>query len=72
MVTKGVDSVRSNVRNLQDFSPDVTHDRFVNAVAKEFTDFYGGDGIVSTLYCFRLSLLFLVSSHARRSGGRPY
>lgn len=50
MITKGVDSVRSTVRNLQDFSPDVTHDRFVSAVAKEFTDYYGGDGLVSIYY----------------------
>lgn len=40
-MTRGVDSVRSTVRNLQDFVLDVTHRKFVDAVANEFMGEYG-------------------------------
>ncbi|EPS98727.1 hypothetical protein FOMPIDRAFT_1125697 [Fomitopsis schrenkii] len=39
--TKGVESVRSPVRNLQHFNPDVTHERFVDAVVTAFRREYG-------------------------------
>jgi len=41
MITKGVASVRSPVRNLQDFSSDVTHERFVEAMIESFREEYG-------------------------------
>ncbi|KAG5635935.1 hypothetical protein H0H81_009620 [Sphagnurus paluster] len=41
MVTKGVASVRSPVRNLQHFRRDVTHDTFTSAVVNEFQREYG-------------------------------
>ncbi|KAG6856989.1 hypothetical protein H0H87_011083 [Tephrocybe sp. NHM501043] len=40
MVTKGVASVRSPVCNLRQFSPDITHDSFTNAVVDEFRKEY--------------------------------
>ncbi|KAF5365842.1 hypothetical protein D9757_012807 [Collybiopsis confluens] len=43
METKGVASVRSPVRNLQQSYEEVTHDRFVQAVAKAFREEYGVD-----------------------------
>ncbi|KAF5392943.1 hypothetical protein D9757_001081 [Collybiopsis confluens] len=43
METKGVASVRSPVRNLQQSYEEVTHDRFVQAVAKVFREEYGVD-----------------------------
>ena len=46
MHTKGVDSVRSPVRNLRRFNPDVSHEAFVKSVAREFTAVHGGDGEV--------------------------
>jgi len=36
MQTKGVESVRSPVRNLQHFNPQVSHERFVNAAVAAF------------------------------------
>jgi lipoate-protein ligase A len=56
-MTKGVHSVYSPVRNLQDFNPSVTHDDFVRAVAKSFRDRYGGSGKVSFLHLLALSAL---------------
>lgn len=53
MVTKGVASVRSPVRNLHDFGAKVTHDDFIDAVVESFQSEYqlsddvqivGGDG----------------------------
>lgn len=38
--TKGVESVRSPVANLVSFSPHVTHETFVNAVARAFREKY--------------------------------
>ncbi|THU91917.1 Lipoyltransferase and lipoate-protein ligase [Dendrothele bispora CBS 962.96] len=40
METKGVASVRSPVCNLRQFSTNITHDHFVNAVIDEFLDEY--------------------------------
>ncbi len=40
MVTKGVASVRSPVRNLHDFGAKVTHDDFVDAVVESFQSEY--------------------------------
>ncbi|KAJ3788899.1 Lipoyltransferase and lipoate-protein ligase, partial [Lentinula aff. detonsa] len=40
METKGVASVRSPVRNLQQFKPTVTHEAFVDAVIHEFREEY--------------------------------
>ncbi|KAI0732854.1 hypothetical protein C8Q72DRAFT_815227 [Fomitopsis betulina] len=39
--TKGVESVRSPVRNLQHFNPEVTHERFVDAIVTAFRKEYG-------------------------------
>lgn len=44
MVTKGVDSVPSAVRNLTHFSSSITHESFVDAVSEEFRKVYGGGG----------------------------
>ncbi|KAA1466615.1 Lipoyltransferase and lipoate-protein ligase [Dentipellis sp. KUC8613] len=41
MITKGVASVRSPVRNLCDFQPNITHEAFVDAVVQAFRDEYG-------------------------------
>ncbi|KAI0036064.1 hypothetical protein K488DRAFT_76244 [Vararia minispora EC-137] len=41
MVTRGVASVRSPVRNLCCFQPDTTHESFVDAVVREFREEYG-------------------------------
>lgn len=40
METKGVASVRSPVRNLQQYEPSVTHEHFVRAVVESFQDEY--------------------------------
>lgn len=52
-MTKGIDSVRSPVRNLQNFSPHIDHADFVKAVSEAFRDFYGGSGKVA----FNVSIL---------------
>ncbi|GAA6005214.1 hypothetical protein JCM10207_002900 [Rhodosporidiobolus poonsookiae] len=44
MVTKGVASVPSPVRNLREWSCDINHDRFVEVVAREFAAAHGGSG----------------------------
>jgi len=49
MHTKGVDSVRSPVRNLRHFTPDISHEAFVKSVAREFTIVYGGDGKINLI-----------------------
>ncbi|KZV77137.1 Lipoyltransferase and lipoate-protein ligase, partial [Peniophora sp. CONT] len=41
MVTRGVASVRSPVRNLCWFNPDISHDAFVEAVIRAFREEYG-------------------------------
>ncbi|TFY54332.1 hypothetical protein EVG20_g9745 [Dentipellis fragilis] len=41
MITKGVASVRSPVRNLCDFQPNITHEAFVDAVVQAFREEYG-------------------------------
>ncbi|KAI0053750.1 Lipoyltransferase and lipoate-protein ligase [Auriscalpium vulgare] len=43
MVTRGVASVRSPVRNLREFQPKITHDAFVNATVQAFREEYGVD-----------------------------
>ena len=40
MVTQGVTSVRSPVKNLQEFNPTVTHDTFVRAIIQAFCKEY--------------------------------
>lgn len=40
MITKGVASVRSPVRNLRDFNPGVDHESFVEATVRSFLDEY--------------------------------
>jgi lipoate-protein ligase A len=40
MITKGVASIRSPVCNLQQFSCEITHDTFTNAVVREFQKEY--------------------------------
>jgi hypothetical protein len=40
MITRGVASVRSPVTNLQEFSPAVTHDKFLQAVVRAFREEY--------------------------------
>lgn len=42
MVTKGVASVSSPVRNLSEWSDLIDHDAFVEAVVDEFRVVYGG------------------------------
>lgn len=46
MVTKGVASVSSPVKNLRDSRASIDHDQFCEAVSSEFVKLYGGDGIV--------------------------
>ncbi|KAG9006625.1 Biotin/lipoate A/B protein ligase [Tulasnella sp. JGI-2019a] len=43
MVTKGVASVRSSVRNLRNWAPEMTHESFTKAVVQEFQKTYGGE-----------------------------
>ena len=40
MVTRGVASVRSPVKNLREFSPTITHDTFVKAMVQAFREEY--------------------------------
>ncbi len=40
MITRGVASIRSPVKNLQEFSPTVTHDKFVRAMVQAFREEY--------------------------------
>ncbi|KAI0254864.1 hypothetical protein BJV78DRAFT_1273894 [Lactifluus subvellereus] len=40
MVTRGVASVRSPVKNLQEFNPTVSHDKFVRAMVQSFREEY--------------------------------
>lgn len=49
MVTKGVASVRSPVRNLNEFRPDVSHEDFVDALTRAFREQYGVDKPVYTV-----------------------
>ncbi|GAA6029899.1 hypothetical protein JCM8097_009160 [Rhodosporidiobolus ruineniae] len=44
MITKGVASVPSPVRNLREWSREIDHDRFVEVVASEFASRYGERG----------------------------
>jgi lipoate-protein ligase A len=46
MVSRGVESVPSLVKNLIHWDPLLTHDTFFDAVAQQFTSVYGGDGKV--------------------------
>ena len=43
MYTKGVASVRSPVRNLQQYNPTVTHEKFVQAVVDSFREKFNID-----------------------------
>lgn len=47
LVTKGVASVKSSVRNLKSWSPEITHETFTRAVVDEFSRTYDGDDAVS-------------------------
>ena len=49
MVTKGVASVRSPVRNLQHYNPSISHESFVQAVVDSFKEEYGITTPVSKL-----------------------
>lgn len=69
MVTKGVASVPSPVRNLSETSKDVDHERFVEAVAKQFAHKYGVSNEVQVRPS--LSLLILPRS-ARRADEREF
>ena len=40
MITRGVASIRSPVKNLQEFSPAVNHDKFVRAMVQAFREKY--------------------------------
>jgi hypothetical protein len=40
MITRGVASIRSPVKNLQEFCPAVTHDKFVRAMVQAFREEY--------------------------------
>jgi lipoate-protein ligase A len=40
MITRGIASIRSPVKNLQEFSPAVTHDKFVRAMIQAFREEY--------------------------------
>lgn len=58
MITKGVASVSSPVKNLRESSASIDHDQFCDAVSSEFVKLYGGDGAVQvrlTLSVFALS-----------------
>ena len=46
LFTKGVASVRSPVRNLAHFVPDVSHEGFVQAMARAFAEEFDGSGEV--------------------------
>lgn len=61
LVTKGVDSVRSPVRNLRDFVPNLSHDDFVLAVSQEFMRAYAGHESVS-VFTLASVLIDLISS----------
>ena len=41
MQGRGVPSVRSPVRNLRDFKPDLDHEKFVSSVIRSFAEEYG-------------------------------
>jgi lipoate-protein ligase A len=41
MLSKGVESVPSPVRNLREWDPELSHDRFFGAVADQFSHVYG-------------------------------
>ena len=43
MVSKGVESVSSPVKNLREWDALLTHDAFFDAVAHQFTSVYGGE-----------------------------
>jgi lipoate-protein ligase A len=53
MITKGVASVRSPVRNLVEFSSEFGHDSFVNSVVTSFQESYGIREEVSVLKILR-------------------
>ena len=40
MITRGVASIRSPVKNLQEFSPTITHDKFMRAMVQAFREEY--------------------------------
>ena len=46
MVSKGIASVRSPVKNLRDFGAEVEHGTFVDAVIDSFKEHYGVTGPV--------------------------
>lgn len=46
MITRGVASVRSPVRNLCWFNPDISHDAFVEAAIRAFCEEYGINEVV--------------------------
>ena len=56
MITRGVASIRSPVKNLQEFSPAVTHDRFVRAIVQAFREEYHAGEPVRPTRSFHHSL----------------
>lgn len=44
MITKGVASVPSPVRNLKEWNSEIDHESFVEQVSKEFSKRYGVSG----------------------------
>lgn len=69
MVTKGVASVPSPVRNLSETSKDVDHERFVEAVAEQFARKYGVSNEVQVRPSLTLSSL---PKSARRADEREF
>jgi lipoate-protein ligase A len=66
MVTKGVASVPSPVRNLKEWSKEIEHERFVEVVAKEFAKKYGGDGEITVRHSLYFSPLCPCAETDRR------
>lgn len=58
MITRGVASVRSPVTNLQEFSPAVTHDKFLQAMVRAFRKEYQVEEPVRP--CCKLIFVFLL------------
>lgn len=67
MVTKGVASVRSPVRNLNELRPDVSHEDFVDALTRAFREQYGVDKPVCIMTVSYVSRFSLECKHCHRS-----
>lgn len=69
MVTRGVASVRSPVKNLQEPSPTVTHDKFVRAMVQAFREEYHIEEPVRPVSQGHFFLLIIALGPIRASGG---